>query len=132
MHELSIATSLVSLAQNALEDACEERAVESVRIRVGALSGVVVESLEFAWDIASEGTRCAGSALVIERVAARVRCGACLAETKLADPPCFVCAHCKQPAPDVIEGRELDLISLELHESLSHCQTEQDHAATHP
>ena len=39
--------------------------VLEVRLRVGALAGVVVESLEFCWGIAAEGTALEGSKLVV-------------------------------------------------------------------
>ncbi|HHN78875.1 MAG TPA: hydrogenase maturation nickel metallochaperone HypA, partial [Phycisphaerales bacterium] len=81
MHELSIATSLVSLVGDALESAGATGTVETVRVKVGALSGVVIEALEFAWDVAAEGTCCEGARLGIERVPAVVRCGECGAET---------------------------------------------------
>jgi len=131
MHELSIATSLVSLAEDAAADAGEAGPIVAVRVRVGALSGVVVEALEFAWGAASEGTRCEGAGLEVERVPGRVRCPACGSETVLDDPPAFVCGSCGEPTGDVVAGRELDLMSLEL-EQQDTPTTETPHAAPHP
>ncbi|HHN79003.1 MAG TPA: hydrogenase maturation nickel metallochaperone HypA [Phycisphaerales bacterium] len=134
MHELSIATSLVSLVGDALESAGETGTVEAVRVKVGALSGVVVEALEFAWDAAAEGTCCEGARLDIERVPAVVRCGDCGAETTPGDPPFFVCGACGRPASEVISGRELDLIALELEQTQATADPapEHRHAAPHP
>ena len=50
MHELGIA---VEIAELAAEEAGARR-VEAVHVRVGALSGVVREALEFAWPSVSE------------------------------------------------------------------------------
>jgi hydrogenase nickel incorporation protein HypA/HybF len=65
MHELSIAVSLVDAI-------CEELphlgdvSVRSVRVRIGALSGVARDALTFAFDIAADGSRIAGAQLEIE------------------------------------------------------------------
>ncbi len=128
MHELSIAAEIVSLAVTAVEEAGEELPVTVVSVRVGNLAGVVVEALEFAWDVAAEGTRCAGAELRIERVPGRVRCKACEAETQLSDPPQFACGQCGMPTADIVAGRELDLVSLELEETET-ASTELSHAA---
>ena len=117
MHELSIATSLVELTERALADAGEDRPVEAVRVRIGALAGVVTEALRFSWDVAIDGTRCAGSRLEIEEVPGRVRCPACTAETELPNPPRFRCGVCDTPTADILAGQELELISLELQEA---------------
>lgn len=114
MHELSIATGIVDLASSAVADAHETRPIEAVRVRVGDLSGVVIEALEFAWEVAAEGTACEGSRLEIERVPGKVRCVACDRETVLEHPPRFVCADCGAATADITAGRELDIVSLEL------------------
>ncbi len=114
MHELSIAAALVSGVVEALEGAGEARAVEAVTARIGDLSGVVVEALAFAWPVAAEGTRCAGAALRVERVAGRVRCAVCGVETTLGSPPRFRCGVCDRPTGEVVGGREMELVSVEL------------------
>jgi hydrogenase nickel incorporation protein HypA/HybF len=114
VHELSIATSLVELAIEAADRAGEKGRIEVVHIRVGSLAGVVIEALEFAWDVATGGTTCAGARLAIERVQGRMRCLACEAETELEDPPRFRCGKCGAATAHIVAGRELDLLSLEL------------------
>lgn len=114
VHELSIATSLVAGVTEAVDRAGETRAIEAVRVRIGALSGVVPDALAFCWPVAAEGTRCAGAELVIELVAGRVWCAACDAETELPEPPRFRCGRCGRPTPKVTAGREMELVSLEL------------------
>jgi hydrogenase nickel incorporation protein HypA/HybF len=70
MHELSVAMSLVDAI-------CEELpqlgavTVHSVRIRVGALSGVSMEALMFAFDVAADGTPIAGARLIVEAASGR-------------------------------------------------------------
>ena len=141
MHELSIAVSLVSLATRALTDADETRPVLAVRIAVGDLSGVVPESLEFAWDVATEDTPLEGARLDIQRVMPRVRCPRCETETILATPPRFACAACGERTSDIVAGKELDLVSIELDDEdeqptddapTVHTRKDAPHAAAHP
>jgi len=69
MHELSITMSIVEMA---LEEQEQRGArVNAVHIRVGALAGVVADSLLFSWSIACEGTAIEGSRLVIEEAQGR-------------------------------------------------------------
>jgi hydrogenase nickel incorporation protein HypA/HybF len=67
MHELSIAMSIVEIASGEARRLGDAR-VEVVHLRLGDLSGVVKDSLLFAWDLACEETPVAGSRLEIEEV----------------------------------------------------------------
>jgi hydrogenase nickel incorporation protein HypA/HybF len=135
MHELSIATRLVELATEAVRSAGEPRAIEAVHIRVGALSGVVTEALEFCWEVAAEGTACAGSRLEVEAVPARVHCPSCGADSTLESPHRFRCGRCGELTADVVAGRELDLVSLELSDDPPPSPltaVEASHSTAHP
>ena len=63
MHELSIARSLIEIAEGEAKRLAVE--VEAVHVKIGALSGVVDQALLYAYDIAVEGTALEGSRLVI-------------------------------------------------------------------
>jgi hydrogenase nickel incorporation protein HypA/HybF len=65
MHELSIAVSIVELAEKELARHGGER-VRAVHLQIGPLAGVAKESLLFSFDLACEGTAAEGSKLVIE------------------------------------------------------------------
>ncbi|WP_239492232.1 hydrogenase maturation nickel metallochaperone HypA [Luteitalea sp. TBR-22] len=111
MHELSIAQSLVALAQQHLP--ADVSRVHAVTVRVGALAGVVGEALHFCYDLATEGTPLAGSSLRIEDVPLVIHCDGCGQDHQLAMPPVFRCPVCDVPCGDVRQGRELDLASIE-------------------
>jgi hydrogenase nickel incorporation protein HypA/HybF len=66
VHELSIALSLAELVEDQLRNEPDAH-VTAVDIRVGALSSIVPEALEFAWDAATGATRLQGAGLRIER-----------------------------------------------------------------
>jgi hydrogenase nickel incorporation protein HypA/HybF len=114
MHELSIAMSIVEMA----EEEAEQRGaqVSAVHLKLGALSGVVKGALLSSYEIACEGTGLEGSRLVIEEVPVVVYCSRCLAARTLASIQLFVCPECGHPASEVLEGRELQVFALEIQE----------------
>ena len=67
MHELSIALRIVELVEEQLAGEPPNTTVSAVDIRIGALSSVVPEALQFAWGPATDGTRLTGAALRITR-----------------------------------------------------------------
>lgn len=113
MHELSIAYSLVEAAEAAAE-AANATAVTAVYLRLGQLSGVVVDSLRFGWEIAVEGTRLAGARLEIEEVPVVVHCPTCVRDVTLVSPQRFRCPHCDTPTPTIVQGREVELNAMEI------------------
>lgn len=70
MHELGLAMEIAEIAADAAANAGARR-VGAVHVRVGALSGVVKEALEFAWEAASAESAVAGARLEIEDAADR-------------------------------------------------------------
>jgi hydrogenase nickel incorporation protein HypA/HybF len=112
MHELSIALSIIESAED--EAARYGAKVTAVHVRIGKLSGVVKEALLFAYELACETTTLAGSSLLIEDVPVVVFCSQCAAERTLASVQSLRCPVCGAPTPDVVQGRELELVALEL------------------
>jgi hydrogenase nickel incorporation protein HypA/HybF len=69
VHELSIAISLVDAVCDELPRLGNRVNVRRVLVRIGPLSGVVPDALQFAFDVAVEGTPIAGAYLDVEEVA---------------------------------------------------------------
>ena len=91
--------------------------VLAVTVRVGALSGVVPAALRFAWGPATAGTFAAGSRLELEEVPLAAWCPACEEERELPAFPRLVCPVCRAPTPEVLRGRELEILAMEIEES---------------
>jgi hydrogenase nickel incorporation protein HypA/HybF len=70
MHELSIALSIIDLAEEEMRRHGGDR-VRSILIDLGALSGVAWEALQFSFGLACEGTPAEGSSLVVRETAGR-------------------------------------------------------------
>jgi hydrogenase nickel incorporation protein HypA/HybF len=116
MHELSIVSSVVETVMESLEAYPGARVVE-VRLRVGALASVVVDSLEFCWGIATEGTPLEGSRLVVNTVPVVMHCTGCNADVELDGVQSFRCPKCGELCFDLLQGRELDIESYEIEEN---------------
>src|SRR5262245_60974912 len=113
MHELSIAMSII---EGAAEEALRHGAVKvnAVRLRLGPLSGVAKDALVFAYEVACEGTALEGSCLVIEEVPVTVFCPSCEVERALASIHRMCCPVCGALTPQVAQGREVELVALEI------------------
>ena len=112
MHELSIMQSALDQALERARLAGAQR-VHEIRLRVGALSGVVPEALQMAFETLTLGTPAENAQLVIDDVPARFWCRECerefTSETTFAE-----CPICRQFSPELRAGRELELASLEI------------------
>jgi len=115
MHELSIAISIIDMVQEEAEHRHASR-VEAIHLKLGPLSGVVREALEASYEIAAEDTPLKGTRLVIENVPVVVYCSACDQQQQLESIQNFTCPACGSPTPDVIHGKELEVVSMEIIE----------------
>ncbi|MFZ3341651.1 MAG: hydrogenase maturation nickel metallochaperone HypA [Terriglobales bacterium] len=114
MHELSIAMSIVELA----EEEVERRGVQviAVHLKLGALSGVVKEALLSCYEMACENTALQGSRLVIEEIPVVVFCPLCQAQRQLSSVQLFCCSECNTPCSEIVQGKELEVTALEIEE----------------
>ena len=115
MHELSIAMSIVEMAEEESDQRGGAR-VNAVHLKLGALAGVVKDALLSSYEMACEGTRLQGSRLLIEEIPIIVNCPKCVSPRTLYSPQWFICPECRSPVSDVIQGRELQVFALELQE----------------
>lgn len=115
MHELSIAMSIVEMAE---EEAAQRGGaqVNAVYLKLGLLAGVVKAALLSSYELACEGTSLQGSRLVIEEIPIVVHCPKCLSPRTLDSVQWFACPECKSPISEVIHGRELQVVALEIQE----------------
>jgi hydrogenase nickel incorporation protein HypA/HybF len=114
MHELSIAMSIVELA----EEEAERRGVQvtAVHLKLGLLSGVVKDALLSCYEMACEGTPLQGSCLLAEDVPVVIFCPSCRAERPLNSIQLFCCPECGTPASEVVQGKELEVVAMEIQE----------------
>ncbi|MBX7223915.1 MAG: hydrogenase maturation nickel metallochaperone HypA [Blastocatellia bacterium] len=113
MHELSIALSLVEMAEEQTRKQGGSQ-VFSVHLKLGLLSGVVKDALLFAFEAASVGTLVEGATLMIEELPVVVFCPNCQQEQTPCELFQFFCPVCATPTPEIRSGKELTLVGLEI------------------
>ncbi|MCX8109425.1 MAG: hydrogenase maturation nickel metallochaperone HypA [Verrucomicrobiae bacterium] len=112
MHEVGLMQEAVRMA---IEYAAANSAtkIHRLRLRVGAMSGVVPEALRFAFDVVCRGTAAEGAVLEIESVPAVCWCRQCQSEFE-CDSFLNECPRCHQMSTELRRGTELDLASVEV------------------
>lgn len=108
MHELAITQSVVDM----VVERTAGRQVSLVRLEVGGLSGVVPDAMEFCYELLISGTPLEGSTLVIDQTRGAAHCRSCGRDFALRD--LILLCPCGSAEVDVVAGRELKVLSVEL------------------
>lgn len=112
MHELGIAENILQIVR---QEVPENHAadVRSIRIRVGQLSGVVPESLDFCFNAIVSETDMRRASLRIEKIPLTSECRECKHRFSM-DDFAFSCPACKSANLELVSGRELEIVEIEL------------------
>lgn len=127
MHEVSIAVAICDEVTQRAASAKAER-IASVRIRAGELTSIVNDALLFAWEVVTEGTIAAGSTLEIERIPVEIGCPHCQSVQAPVAVNALVCSKCNSPAADIVRGRELEVVQMEVE----YAAADSGRPAVHP
>ena len=108
MHELAITEGVVQAVTQRLPGT----PIACVHLEIGAMSGVVADSVRFCFELVTEGTTLEGARLDISEPPARCRCRDCGAEFE----PENVIALCGCGSADlaILAGQELRITSVEV------------------
>ena len=114
MHEYSIVEGVLDSVIPAAEKAGADRIV-CVRLRVGDMTEVVQESLDFMWGICCEqrGPMVEGCRLEVEYVYPRSACLKCGHEFE-HDRFLLKCPECGSASTMLLSGRELEIASMDV------------------
>ena len=115
MHEAGIAASILDIVRRYVPEARAEF-VRGVHVRIGAMAGVVPETLAFCFAAAVEGTPYGRAVLEIEHVPLKGRCKDCGASMSMREPA-FWCPECGSPRVQLISGREMQVEDVELDDA---------------
>jgi hydrogenase nickel incorporation protein HypA/HybF len=119
MHEMGIALQIVDIAAASIPAELKSARVERVNLKIGKLAAVVPDSLRFCFDIVCKDTPLAGAELAIEETDVVARCKDCDASWTIAGPA-FSCPQCQSGALEILSGRELDIVSIEIAQGENH------------
>jgi hydrogenase nickel incorporation protein HypA/HybF len=115
MHELSVAQNIIEMIQRHIPEP-EWNHVTAVRVKIGALAGIVPDSLEFSFRaITSESALC-HTRLITEHVPFRVQCQTCNSITENEDG-FAMCGKCESTDIQVLSGTELHVVDIEMEET---------------
>jgi hydrogenase nickel incorporation protein HypA/HybF len=110
MHELSIAQSIVEMAEEQAKGH-EAKVIEEIELEIGALAGIDLHALEFALESCVKGTLLETARIVRHDIPGEGRCGDC--ETVFQINTLFnPCPSCGSYAVKVIRGKELRIKSI--------------------
>lgn len=111
MHELALTESIVDAVAQRLPGT----AISCVTLDIGALSGVVADSVRFCFDLVTEGTPLAGARLEITQTPGRCQCRACGAQFE-PDSQLLLCPRpeCGSADVAVLAGQEFTIASVQV------------------
>ena len=113
MHELPITQGILETAVTAAQQAGAQR-ITAIDLVIGALSSVVDDSVQFYFDLLSQGTLAEGATLRFRRTPASATCLDCGFTFEATLPLAPACPACDSPAIRVEGGREFFVESIEI------------------
>lgn len=112
MHELAIANSIVKTVVRESEKN-GYKSVIAVGLRIGALTDIVPEALEFGFNAIVAGTPLDGARLEIEHIPVKGVCEECHRPFEVHNFV-FVCPECGASNIKLEQGQELDITYIEI------------------
>lgn len=116
MHEISVAQSLADFVREQVSGTETEppQRVARIRVRLGALCGLLPQQLKSAYRAAVAETTLNGCELEIETLSLVVWCPVCQEQHMLDDIRLLQCPVCHTRTPQIIQGNELEIESIEV------------------
>ena len=105
MHELSITQSMLDIVLDHARRHAAQKVVK-VRVVIGKMSGVAVESVRFCFEAVTKETLAEGAALEIEEVPYAGKCAECSTAFEIQDYT-LACPRCSSTDIEITGGREL-------------------------
>ena len=110
MHELSIALSIIDLAESEANKAGSSE-IEELELEVGLLAGVDFEALEFALEMSRQNTKLENAVIKVDKVEGKSLCKTCDKVIKI-DDLYSSCPFCNGYSLELIQGNELRIKSV--------------------
>jgi hydrogenase nickel incorporation protein HypA/HybF len=112
MHELSVTQSILEIALRHAEKAGANKILQ-LNLTIGQLSSIVDDSVQFYWDIVSEGTIANGATLNFKRIPTVLLCLNCDHRYTPTGED-LACPLCNSNQVKVISGQEFLLESIDV------------------
>lgn len=112
MHELALGQAIV----DSVNRRAEGREIHQVVVRIGHLRQVVPDSLQFAWEMLTQGSDLDRTRLEIDHVPAVIVCREC-GETTILSWPILLCASCDSIDVELVSGEEFLIATMDLRDA---------------
>jgi hydrogenase nickel incorporation protein HypA/HybF len=112
MHELVLAESIVDTVTKEIQNRQPAKLV-AVFVRIGALTEIVPDALQFGFESLIIDTPLAGAELKIERVPIKGKCKSCGHQFEIEEF-LFICPQCYSSDIAMTQGDELEISHLEI------------------
>jgi hydrogenase nickel incorporation protein HypA/HybF len=112
MHELAVTESLLEIALRHGREAGAER-ITDLYLVIGQLSSIVDESVQFYWDLISEGSAAAGARLHFRRIPTELLCLECGTRYSPEGDE-LACPACGSIRVQILAGEEFSLEAIDI------------------
>jgi hydrogenase nickel incorporation protein HypA/HybF len=113
MHETDMTKALILTVRDWWQSQPEQRSVAKVFLTVGQFTCVEPASLQFAFEVQTQGTFLDGAELVIQETPLIAFCHTCQADYHPEMGLQYGCPTCRSPMDDIRSGRELKIDRVE-------------------
>ncbi|HBG91956.1 MAG: hypothetical protein A3J81_02485 [Nitrospirae bacterium RIFOXYB2_FULL_43_5] len=113
MHEASIALSVLEIAVDSCRKAGYNR-IESIRLKIGRASGIMIDALLFAFNAVKADTIAAEASVIIDEIAVSGLCSSCDKDFVTEEKYVLCCPECSSASFNIKTGRELEIIDMEV------------------
>ena len=110
MHEMSIATSIVEIAEGEAKKA-NAKIITEVELDIGTISGIELEALNFAFMALKPKTMLKNAEIKINIIQARSQCEDCNYEFE-TENVYTLCPKCDSYKTTVLQGKEMKVKSI--------------------
>jgi hydrogenase nickel incorporation protein HypA/HybF len=113
MHEVSIVANLLEI----VSEQCRKggyRRIESINLKIGRASGIMTDALLFAFDAMKADSPAKEAVLMIKEVAVSGNCRDCGGAFTVEEEYVLRCPLCGGGSFQIVGGRELDIIDMEV------------------
>jgi hydrogenase nickel incorporation protein HypA/HybF len=112
MHEIGIMEHTLAMAITSAKEQNANR-INKITMNIGKLSGVIPDALEFAFEVLRQGTIAENATLTIKTIPVVCYCDSC--QENFSPPEWFFeCPHCHQFSNHILQGKEMELMSVEI------------------
>ena len=112
MHELSIAQNIFDLVEENVSGKDRIKVI-NINLRLGEISGVIPESLEFCFEVITKGTQLENALLKIEKIPLTAKCNSCSLEFCIKNL-IFFCPGCDSSDIKILTGTEMQVSEIEI------------------